>query len=161
MFDLVLCKRSPMGPWSMCALRGDMRNMCVHLSLPLHSHKVFLMPNEDRIPVEHYAWKFRRIQSELKVKCVPSVTKTGGRGVLTTPRNHTFHSNQNLPQTQKESKGVLRNTSGQGMLSRPFYSGHLPVLASTYTGLDDTEGKGKTIPHIAPFPFGPSSLIRG
>ena len=63
----------------------------------------------------------------------------GGGGALTNPKGCIFPPNQSLPQMQKEGRGVLRNTNGQGHLPSPCF---LTVLLCTcHTESNETGGE--------------------
>lgn len=69
-FELVFCKWTLMGQWSVHVSRWDMYMWYVYLPFLLPLCIVFAIPHEHRIPVVmefHDAWEFREPQSEYKI----------------------------------------------------------------------------------------------
>ena len=66
-FEIVFCEQSLMRQWSMHMSRGEMHHICVCSSLLPKWHKVFTMPNEHRIWVDHDMWELIESGNECKV----------------------------------------------------------------------------------------------
>lgn len=70
-FELVFCKWTLMGQWSVHVSRWDTYMWYVYLPLLLPLRIVFAIPHEHRIPVVmefHDAWEFREPRSEHKIR---------------------------------------------------------------------------------------------
>lgn len=105
----MICNWSPMAQWSLHMCRGC-RMPAVFL---------FTFPGHVLYNICHVRWTdpLRSGSSETSGECKVSTLPLWPHKLTFQPRGHTFHSKQNLLQTEKEDSGVLRKTNDQEILS--------------------------------------------